>query len=345
MPKSRPARGQSAAPLIAMIVLLVLILVCGAFFIARAVRGTSEPAVTTEPSGTTTPAQTTDPSQTDLPSSDTTAPDSDTSATPDTQKWITVTQTAGDVHTGTLQLVNYEHEYVFPSFPNTVTFYGNKTAKYKLRNTSVSVTRETLDAFNALVAAYNEQTGVNDLIVISGYRDYESQKTTYSNSVKQNGVAYAEKYVAQAGYSEHHTGLCVDLAIYTDDGKQLSLGSEKTYPTFLELAASYGFVLRYDPSKTDITHIGGEEWHFRYVGYPHSYYMTVKDLCLEEYITMLHTHTFDGEHLCFADGDSQSWEIYYVPSEGNSTQLPVPADAPYTVSGDNISGYIVTVSR
>ena len=34
--------------------------------------------------------------------------------------------------------------------------------------------------------------------------------------------------------------------------------------------------------------------------------------------------------------ESACWEIYYVPSEGNSTQLPVPADAPYTVSGDNI---------
>ena len=51
-----------------------------------------------------------------------------------------------------------------------------------------------------------------------------------------------------------------------------------------ENAPDYGFVLRYPKDKTEVTGIGYEPWHFRYVGVEHAKAITEAGLCLEEYL-------------------------------------------------------------
>ena len=33
------------------------------------------------------------------------------------------------------------------------------------------------------------------------------------------------------------------------------------------------------------------------------------------------------------------WEIYFVAAEGETTEVPVPTDREYTVSGNNVDGF------
>jgi hypothetical protein len=96
--------------------------------------------------------------------------------------------------------------------------------------------------------------------------------------------------------------------------------------------------------KSDITGYESQPYHFRYVGKPHSYLMGLKGYCLEEYLEYLSHYPFDGSHIQVTDNDNKTYEIYYVPSEGETTQVPVPVEEPYTISGDNSSGFIVTVA-
>ena len=74
--------------------------------------------------------------------------------------------------------------------------------------------------------------------------------------------------------------------------------------------------------------------------------MTANTLCLEEYLAWLESFTYEGTHLFINDVEGKNYEIDFVPAEnGTSTTLPVPTDpTAYTVSGNNYSGYIVTVT-
>jgi hypothetical protein len=98
------------------------------------------------------------------------------------------------------------------------------------------------------------------------------------------GEDYAKKYVASPGYSEHHTGLAVDVGIFYPDGSQGSFSESQNAVWMRNNCQHFGFVRRYAEDKTAITGISNEAWHFRYVGMPHAFYMTAHNLCLEEYI-------------------------------------------------------------
>lgn len=105
------------------------------------------------------------------------------------------------------------------------------------------------------------------LTIISAYRSYNYQNTVYNNYVSQYGQAETDTFSARPGYSEHQTGLAVDLGApsglctldscfaNTDQGKWLANNSWL-----------YGFILRYPEGKTDITGYKYEPWHFRYIG-------------------------------------------------------------------------------
>lgn len=71
--------------------------------------------------------------------------------------------------------------------------------------------------------------------------------------------------------------------------------------------------------------------------------MFEQNLCLEEYIALLREHAFEQEHLFVKTYSGSKYEIYYVSAENCSKGLPVPEDMPFTVSGNNIDGFIVTI--
>ena len=86
----------------------------------------------------------------------------------------------------------------------------------------------------------------------------------------------------------------------------------------------------------------GSTYKFRYVGVPHAAYMTENSLCLEEYLEQLKSYTLQ-QPLDYEAG-GKSYCIYYVPAEkSGSTDVSVPTDKEYSISGNNMDGFIVTV--
>ncbi len=266
-----------------------------------------------------------------------------------------VEKTEADVHRGYQILVNYQNAYSFDGGFTFGTLFSSKNGCFKVSNTTDSMDTTALAAFLAMTADIansdaviaEETVKMNDIIVTSADRTYEFQEQLYGARVDQYGEEYAGLYVAMPGHSEHHTGLALDLAIYTDDGHAYTFDNISEYPTWLKANAhKYGFIERYQADKTAITKIAYENWHYRYVGKPHAFYMNANSLCLEEYIDLLRTFTFEGKRLAITDDEGVAWEIYFVPANGvENVQIPVPKHNEWEISGNNVDGFIVTVKK
>ncbi len=240
--------------------------------------------------------------------------------------------------TGELALVNGGHPYSPPDMPELVGVYDNKNACYFVRDKTVQVAREAMEPLNALMEAFYEAKGVDDVNVVSGYRTYDEQQGLHAASVEENGEAHTAMFVAQPGFSEHHTGLAIDLSVYhSDTGTSEGFDGGGPYGWITDNCWRYGFILRYPESKSSVTNVGDEPWHFRYVGIPHACYIKEHDLCLEEYIDLLYQYPYDGEHLS-VECLGKRYEVYYCA--GTAAYIPEQGDC--TVSGNNIDGFIVT---
>ena len=144
---------------------------------------------------------------------------------------------------------------------------------------------------NAMLSACRED-GLRP-IVCSAYRTEATQTRLYRNKVarvRASGVpedrveAEAAKWVAPPGTSEHQTGMALDIV---DASYQiLDEGQEDTAEQqwLMENSWKYGFILRYPSEKSEITGIGYEPWHYRYVGKAAAAAMHRTGECLEEYL-------------------------------------------------------------
>lgn len=187
------------------------------------------------------------------------------------------------------------------------------------------------------------EIGSADRIVpVSGYRPREEQTEIYESSLRENGAEFTRKFVALPGHSEHETGLAIDLALNQEEIDFIcpDFPYDGICGKFRKLAPRFGFVERYPKGKENITGIAQEPWHFRYVGYPHSEIMVSGNLTLEEYIACL--RHFSGYSKCLRWRNG--FEIFYVPA-GEGTELDLPEDCQYEVSGNNVDGCIVTLRR
>lgn len=128
---------------------------------------------------------------------------------------------------------------------------------------SQKIRKEAYDAFlNMWNAANNE--GIY-LMVSSSYRDYASQEEVYNGFKSLKGEKYADSIAARPGYSEHETGLALDIFTKKDSNKN-TFKDTQAYTWLKENSYKYGFILRYPDDKVDITGYDFESWHYRYVG-------------------------------------------------------------------------------
>ena len=145
----------------------------------------------------------------------------------------------------------------------------------------------------ALEAFYGLQKDLleNDGIIIeldSTYRSVKRQQEIWDEFEAEKGLEYAQKYVAVPGYSEHHTGLAIDICIEKDgvriDDNDDMIAEKEIFAKIHAKLADHGFILRYLEGKDDITGYAYEPWHFRYVGVAVAKEITDKGLTLEEYL-------------------------------------------------------------
>ena len=140
-------------------------------------------------------------------------------------------------------------------------------------------------AADALKALFDEAEADGlYLYAHSGYRSYKTQKTMYYNRLKKNN-GKDDGVVAVPGSSDHQTGLGIDVINKAGIGKKFTeaFGKTKHGIWLAENCWDYGFIIRYQPDKEEITEIIYEPWHLRYVGVQVAQYMRDNNLCLEEF--------------------------------------------------------------
>ena len=129
----------------------------------------------------------------------------------------------------------------------------------------------------------------------SAYRSNKAQQRLVDRDVrkyKRQGLsekaALEKTYrsVQPAGYSEHVTGLAVDIVSSHNTSLDETQETTDEFQWLKAHCAEYGFILRYPDGKTDITGIIYEPWHFRYVGVEVEKFITENHLTYEEFYEM-----------------------------------------------------------
>lgn len=118
---------------------------------------------------------------------------------------------------------------------------------------------------------------------LSGYRSYNTQVSVYGNEVKTNGQAVADSQSARPGYSEHQTGLAIDVG-GGGCGIEDCFGNTAEGKWVAANAYKYGFIVRYVAGKEQVTGYRPEPWHIRYIGKDLSQEMHAQNIAtLEEF--------------------------------------------------------------
>ncbi len=147
--------------------------------------------------------------------------------------------------------------------------------------------KETLDKFYELRQAA-KRIGL-EIEINSAYRSVERQEEIAKELETEKGPEYVQLYVATPGYSEHHTGLAVDVAL-RQNGQKVIENEEGTvklqmYEKLHTILADHGFILRYPRGKEEITGYRYEPWHIRYIqDIEKAHDIMDNNECLEEYL-------------------------------------------------------------
>jgi LAS superfamily LD-carboxypeptidase LdcB/putative cell wall-binding protein len=130
--------------------------------------------------------------------------------------------------------------------------------------------RSTAAAALTTMFAAARSEGAGTMAIASGYRSYATQRSVYAHRVSTNGKAYADKWIARPGYSEHQSGLSLDIKPVGNRSCSVHncIGSTPQGAWLRGNAWRFGFVLRYESGYTGVTGYNSEPWHFRYVGVP-----------------------------------------------------------------------------
>lgn len=151
----------------------------------------------------------------------------------------------------------------------------------------VKVERTAYEAYLKLKEALEKEGVYIDLD--SAYRSVAEQQKIVDDFTEKYGAGYARTYAAVPGYSEHHTGLALDVFLIVNGNIVYENEDLMKYPEIWEKIharlTDYGFILRYPGG-------GGypyEPWHIRYVGKTAAKEMEEKGLSFEEYLNYRNT--------------------------------------------------------
>nr|WP_249641243.1 M15 family metallopeptidase [Enterococcus casseliflavus] len=161
-----------------------------------------------------------------------------------------------------------------------------------------------------IVSAYEKladaaKAAGHPLAMVSAYRSVAYQEEIFSANVntlmsqghtKEEAIRITKLTFTEPGYSEHHTGLAVDVVdqdwYQNHTGELLNEGFGDTEGgKWLQAhAREYGFIIRYPKGKHAITQIDYEPWHLRYVGVEVATYIEEQELTFEEFLEEAKEH-------------------------------------------------------
>ena len=134
------------------------------------------------------------------------------------------------------------------------------------------------------------------LYSVSAYRSYSYQDSLYRRYTAQDGVE-ADTYSARPGFSEHQTGLALDI---NTASRSAHFETTATYRWLIENCWRYGFILRYPEGREDITGFCFEPWHYRFVGRTLALQVRESGLTYDEFLAR---RAVDRPHTALCAGD------------------------------------------
>ena len=159
-----------------------------------------------------------------------------------------------DLSKGDLMLVNkyyqLSEDYVPDDLVNVEEGYGRGRLK--------------ANAYEAFVQMADDAYKLGyDLRVVSSFRSYSYQEGLYNSYLKYDTLENVDSYSARDGHSEHQTGLAIDVSV---PGVSLDDFYKTEAAKWVdENCYKYGFIVRYQDNKKDITGYIDEPWHIRYL--------------------------------------------------------------------------------
>ena len=181
-----------------------------------------------------------------------------------------------------LVLVNKQYKLSSTYAPSDLVKASNSGIRrgesYYLRNILMT------DLTNLVNAAKGD--GI-DLSVVSAYRSYQTQVTTYNYWLNKNNnnVEYVDTFSARPGHSQHQLGTTLDFSS-SEIGDVLgdSFGNTNASKWLIENAYKYGFVISYPKGYESVTGYKYESWHYRYIGKENALEMKNSGMILENYL-------------------------------------------------------------
>lgn len=143
----------------------------------------------------------------------------------------------------------------------------------------LKLNKEAYESFKIMAKVMKEDN--LHIRIVSAYRSYNYQENLYNNYLKYDPKEIVDTYSARPGYSEHQTGLAIDVDNTLINYDKFHLTQEFTW--MKNNAYKYGFILRYGIDQQKITGYKYEPWHFRYVGKNIAEYIYKKNITYEEY--------------------------------------------------------------
>ena len=140
----------------------------------------------------------------------------------------------------------------------------------------------TSEAYNEFIKMFKaaKEAGLS-LIINSSFRSYEDQEEIYNMYKNSKGEEYADTIAAKPGFSEHQTGMAID--IQAPGSRAATFEEFEEFKWLQENAHKYGFILRYPKDKEYLTGYNYESWHYRYVGVEAATYIKENNITFDEY--------------------------------------------------------------
>ena len=331
-------KQNNSNPLLTLLVLLMTVVIIAAIVVfIMSLTGTGLFADKKE----TTPEETTSPKE--ATPEESTTPEQTTPEIPVDPNAILysfINKSSAQIGMGDLLLINEDYLYKFSEADTLESLYPAPSPHYTIGTSSLQLKYTAKNALDAMMAECYDKTAFPYFNVVTAYRDFDTQ-AGYHESNPTGAVC--------AGASDYHSGATIQFSGWDPvEKKSVDLKNSDGGKWLKQNAYEYGFIFRSAGKGSvvgyDIT------WQLRYVGVPHAEYMYVNNLCLEEYLTKLsteHRYVEGGKNnLTLECIDGNTYEIYYAEGtteEGAEAKIPVPSNRRFTISGDNMKGFIVTV--
>ena len=181
-----------------------------------------------------------------------------------------------------LIIVNDENEYVFggdydEELQEDIVYlpdcYGEDTP----------VEYAAAEAFEMLKEYLSEEKGIK-IELYSAYRTWEDQQWVYDYYSQYEDWAETN-YIAEPGFSEHHTGLLLNIVVWWPKINDWATETPEFFGKVHKALADYGFIDRYPKGAEAVTGYPNEPYEIRFVGSSEvAHEIMDNNLSLEEYV-------------------------------------------------------------